>query len=98
MTNFVRWLYDGRTYELNEQQTLLLGLLENGGDPAFLCQFGHCGTCMVRLVEGEVDHDQVPGLSEDDRKEGCILLCCSRPKSKQLVLDFIRPRNRSDYV
>ncbi|HEX7064813.1 MAG TPA: 2Fe-2S iron-sulfur cluster binding domain-containing protein [Bacillales bacterium] len=91
MTVSVRWLHDGQTYELNEQQTLLHGLLENGVDLAFLCMFGHCGTCMARLVEGEVEHDQVPGLSEVERQAGCILLCSSRPKSRQLVLDLICP-------
>lgn len=91
MTAYLKWLCDGRTYEMNEEQTLLHGLLENDVDVPFRCMFGHCGTCAVRLIEGEVEHDQVPGRSEKDREEGYILLCSSRTKTKNLVLDIIRP-------
>jgi vanillate O-demethylase ferredoxin subunit len=47
-----------------------------------------CGTCITRVLEGEVDHRDMY-LTEDER--ACneqFLPCCSRARSKVLVLDL----------
>ena len=41
-----------------------------------------CHTCMCVLVEGEVDYLEDP-LDESD--PGCVLFCCSRPKTSVVI-------------
>ena len=45
------------------------------------CTSGNCGTCLVRLIRGEVGLPEVlpPGLDEDLVSEGGILTCCISP-------------------
>ena len=49
------------------------------------CESGTCGTCRTRLLEGEADHrDLVLSPSEQAHE---IMVCVSRAKSPELVLD-----------
>lgn len=50
------------------------------------CVSGLCGSCRVRYLSGEVDHQDYI-LSEDDRAE-YLTTCVSRPKGGVLVLDL----------
>jgi vanillate O-demethylase ferredoxin subunit len=50
------------------------------------CVSGLCGSCRVRYLSGEVDHQDYI-LSEDDRAE-YLTTCVSRPKAGVLVLDL----------
>lgn len=44
------------------------------------CRMGVCGTCKVKLLEGEVDLNDMGGLSDLERQDGFILACCSTPR------------------
>jgi vanillate O-demethylase ferredoxin subunit len=46
-----------------------------------------CGTCNVKILEGEADHRD-KGLKDDQRAQGYFLACVSRAKSDRLVLDL----------
>jgi vanillate O-demethylase ferredoxin subunit len=47
-----------------------------------------CGTCLTRVLEGEPDHRD-HYLTDDERaKNDQFLPCCSRSKSRMLVLDL----------
>ncbi|MCY1274477.1 PDR/VanB family oxidoreductase [Pseudomonas jinjuensis] len=50
------------------------------------CEAGICGTCRTRYIDGQVDHRDFI-LSEDEKKDH-LLICCSRAKSANLVLDL----------
>lgn len=51
------------------------------------CPKGMCGSCRVRVLEGEVDHrDGV--LPPELREEGWMLPCISRAAGEELVLDL----------
>ena len=45
------------------------------------CTSGNCGTCLVRLIDGQVDlpEELPPGLDEDLVAAGGTLTCCIRP-------------------
>lgn len=43
------------------------------------CRSGVCGTCKARLICGQVDMMDLGGLSHEERQDGYILACCSRP-------------------
>ena len=62
----------------------LLQLAEiNRVDISSGCQYGDCGTCMVRLLEGKVAYRHVTGARIDP---GCCLPCSCRPETS-IVLD-----------
>ncbi len=67
---------EGSLLEFAEEQ----GILPNYG-----CRGGACGCCETRLVSGEVEYLQELSYSPD---EGCVLLCCSRPKEGIEVLEL----------
>lgn len=63
-------------------------LSENGIEIPTSCEQGVCGTCLTRVLEGEPEHRD-SFLMEDERaKNDQMLPCCSRAKSRRLVLDL----------
>ena len=50
------------------------------------CQSGLCGTCKVRYLEGEVDHQDM--ILDDAEQQHYLTACVSRAKSALLVLDL----------
>lgn len=56
-------------------------------DPAFQCREGHCGTCMVLKLAGEVEMRHNNVLSWRDLELGYILLCQSIPLSDDVRVD-----------
>jgi len=78
----------GDVYTIPSNRTILEVLEEHGHDVFYSCGEGVCGTCLVGVVEGEPEHRDYY-LSDDQRKKNDqILPCCSRSKSKMLVLDL----------
>lgn len=69
-------LKSGVTVEVAEGQSLLQALLDAGISMDYSCEGGVCGTCVVPLVSGEVEHlDEF--LMEDER-ETQMTTCVSR--------------------
>ncbi len=66
----------------------LLELAESRGlSPAWSCRLGNCGSCKVKLHQGQVTYTQRPGFAV---KDGEALLCCALPASSSeapLVLE-----------
>ena len=73
----------GRIVEARAEpgQTLLEAGLAAGVEMPFSCAMGGCGACRVRLREGEVRADEPNCLSDEERAEGFVLACCSRPRT-----------------
>ena len=60
---------------------------ENGVEILTGCQDGKCGTCVVKVLEGEVDHrDSI--LSDEKRAQGWMCACVSRARGDKLVLEI----------
>ncbi|HEU0201231.1 MAG TPA: PDR/VanB family oxidoreductase [Burkholderiaceae bacterium] len=60
----------------------------HGIDVATSCREGVCGTCLTGVIAGTPDHRDA-FLSDKERKAGDkIMICVSRAKSGQLVLDL----------
>ncbi|HJV86896.1 MAG TPA: PDR/VanB family oxidoreductase [Noviherbaspirillum sp.] len=52
------------------------------------CNEGVCGTCLTRVLEGEPDHRDVCLSDAERAANDQFMPCCSRSKSKLLVLDI----------
>ena len=78
----------GKTLYVSEEQTILDALKAEKIVVPYACAEGICGSCEVKVLEGEPDHrDDVLSDAEKARND-TIMVCCSGAFSKQLVLDL----------
>ena len=69
-------------------QTLLDALRRAGVTAPYSCQQGFCGTCRVRVLDGDVQHRDTL-LTEAERDAGMMLTCVSRaPEGAHLRLEL----------
>jgi vanillate O-demethylase ferredoxin subunit len=52
------------------------------------CEQGVCGTCITRVLEGVPDHKDLYFTPDEQAANDQFTPCCSRAKSKRLVLDL----------
>jgi len=62
-------------------QTLLEAGLAAGAPMDFSCAMGGCAACRVKLVSGDVETEEPNCLTDDERAQGYVLACVSRPAS-----------------
>ena len=74
--------------EVPSGKSVLQILKENGVNLVSSCEQGACGTCKVRVIEGEIDHQDVFLNSLEKEGQNIMLTCVSRAKSKRLILDI----------
>ncbi|WCM94959.1 2Fe-2S iron-sulfur cluster binding domain-containing protein [Acidovorax sp. NCPPB 2350] len=73
---------DGAQCDAWPGQTLLQSLEQGGIDWPSSCRNGTCRTCIGMLAGGEVRYAiEWPGLSAEERAEGCVLPCVAYPLS-----------------
>ncbi|WP_180028002.1 PDR/VanB family oxidoreductase [Acinetobacter sp. YH16032] len=51
------------------------------------CEQGICGTCLVNVVEGEIDHRDMYLTEEEQAANDQFTPCCSRAKSQRIIID-----------
>lgn len=78
----------GKTVQVAEGQTIIDALATVGIKVEISCEQGVCGTCLCDVLEGEPDHRDVYLTDDEKAANDQILVCCSRAKSKKLVLDI----------
>ncbi len=44
------------------------------------CRQGRCGSCITKLLQGDVHMDSEEGLEAGEKAEGYILMCVARPR------------------
>ena len=70
------------------EQPLLLSLEQGGIDWPSSCRNGSCRTCLGQLVSGRVRYSiEWPGLTAEEKAEGCILPCVALPESDLVLQD-----------
>jgi ferredoxin-NADP reductase len=77
----------GRRIDVASRQTLLDALLAAGVDAASDCRAGVCGTCLVPVASGQIDHRD-SYLSDADRESGDLMCACVSRAHGTLVLDL----------
>ena len=82
----VRLAKSGREFEVPVGKSILATLREHGCNSASSCESGTCGTCRTGLLSGEADHRDMVLMPEEMSSQ--IMICVSRAKSPELVLDL----------
>jgi ferredoxin len=73
---------DGPQFDAWADQPLLISLEQGGIDWPSSCRNGTCRTCIGQLESGEVRYEiEWPGLSAEEKTEGCVLPCVAYPCS-----------------
>lgn len=75
----VSFLRSGREVSCNEGDTLLAVAKSCGLHIPNACQFGVCGTCAVKKLDGEVHMVHNGGITQEQLDEGYVLACCAHP-------------------
>lgn len=78
----------GQRFEVGPQQSVADVLLAAGIDVPVSCQQGICGTCVTKVLEGVPDHRDFYLSDREKIANDQFTPCCSRAKSKRLVLDL----------
>ncbi len=78
----------GKSFEVLPGETISQKLEENGIHVQVSCQSGVCGTCLTRVSEGMPDHRDLVQTDLEKASNAQITVCCSRSKTKKLVLDL----------
>ncbi|MEP6538996.1 MAG: 2Fe-2S iron-sulfur cluster-binding protein [Bryobacteraceae bacterium] len=71
--------YEGCTYQISPDETVLDGLLRNGVNIAHSCRAGSCGSCMMRAVSGAIPAGSQTGLKDSWQAQGYFLPCVCIP-------------------
>ena len=77
-----------RKIKVPGESTIVEALSCAGVKVATSCAEGICGTCLCTVLSGVPDHRDVYLTDEEKAANDQILLCCSRSKTPQLVLDL----------
>ena len=78
----------GKIFAVGAGQNIIQVLKDNGIEILTSCEQGVCGTCITRVLQGEPDHRDMYFTDEEKAKNDQFTPCCSRSKSKTLVLDL----------
>src|SRR5262249_54322390 len=77
-----------RRIDVPSDSTIVDALSRAGIKVPTSCAEGICGTCLCTVVSGTPDHRDVYLTDEEKAANDQILVCCSRSKTPQLVLDL----------
>lgn len=78
----------GKLYSVPPERTVIQVLEEHGIDIPFSCEQGVCGTCITRVLAGTPEHRDFYLTDEERANNDQFTPCCSRSRSKVLILDL----------
>jgi ferredoxin len=71
------------TFPWTGKEATLLEFAEEHGIPiSFGCTYGDCGTCLIDLIDGEVEYLHETGVTPEP---GTCLPCSCRPKTSVIL-------------
>lgn len=86
MTFRVQWLETGESFEVQPGEAVLTAALRTQVALPHECQFGGCGSCRMKVVQGAVGYEEFPmGLTPEEEGEGYALACQALPKSDLVI-------------
>ncbi|WP_158818826.1 cytochrome P450 [Methylocapsa sp. S129] len=78
----------GRRIEVGPAETILAAVTRAGYRVETGCRNGVCGSCLTRVIEGRPDHRDMVLTDAEKAENDRIAVCCSRSKSRVIVLDI----------
>lgn len=78
----------GKTVRVEATRSMLEALMDADVEIGFDCRVGTCGTCMVRVMHGALEHRDTVLLPEDRAKGNVACACVSRAAGERLILDL----------
>jgi vanillate O-demethylase ferredoxin subunit len=78
----------GQVVIVPKDRTVVEALAAAGVEVLTSCEQGVCGTCITRVLEGVPDHKDMFFTPEEQAANDQFTPCCSRSKSRRLVLDL----------
>ncbi|WP_157019540.1 PDR/VanB family oxidoreductase [Mesorhizobium xinjiangense] len=82
----VKLAKSGTTVTVPANRSILEAVRDSGVPTVSSCESGTCGTCKTRLVSGDADHRDMVLMNEE--KDAHIMICVSRARSGDLVIDL----------
>jgi phthalate 4,5-dioxygenase reductase subunit len=82
----VKLAKSGQEFTVPVGKSILEVLRAGGCNVRASCESGTCGTCRTPLLEGEADHRDMVLMPEE--MESQIMVCVSRAKTDQIVIDL----------
>jgi ferredoxin-NADP reductase len=76
------------SFDVQPGQRIADQLIAHGIEVRMSCQSGVCGTCVTRVIDGMPDHRDHVQTAAEKASNRCITVCCSRSKTRRLVLDI----------
>ena len=71
-----------------KQKTVLDSALDNDIDAPYSCNGGVCGSCIGKIIKGEVKMMKNTVLTDSELSDGLILACQAIPLSDIIEVDF----------
>lgn len=84
----IQILKTGQIIHVAPDQTAVKALEAAGICVPVSCEQGICGTCLVNVMSGEIDHRDLYLTEEEQAENKLFTPCCSRAKSKTLIIDL----------
>ncbi|MGG7100010.1 2Fe-2S iron-sulfur cluster-binding protein [Rhodococcus sp. 24CO] len=76
----------GQVIAVSPDQSVLEALEDAGYVVPWVCRAGFCGTCVTRVLDGEVDH--LDTAVDPVTDPNAMAVCVSRSKSTRIVLSL----------
>ena len=70
-----------------EGGSILYALLEQDVPVPYACGVGFCGACWQKVVGGTPEHRDFC-LTDEQREEGAVMICCAGSRTAELSLDL----------
>lgn len=84
----VKLASSGQVLVVPAGRSVIQVLAEQGIDVPYSCEEGVCGTCLTRVLDGVPDHRDLYLTDEEHAANDQFTPCCSRARTKLLVLDL----------
>lgn len=83
-------ILDGELVQTSPEpdETILEAFLREGESPPYSCMEGTCLACQCKVLKGLVEMPRDSFISEDEIKEGLVLSCQAKMRSKKVKVDF----------
>ena len=79
--NYIVTLLNGKTFEADNNKSILESAQANDVSLEYSCLTGRCGTCICTVIKGSVDRGNDQILTHEERKTNKALTCQAKPLS-----------------